>query len=197
MNTADKSLTQIDTALRRRFEFKEVMPDPAIVRDKVGDNGVIEGVDIAKMLEYMNTRIEVLYDREHTIGHSYFLEIKTLDDLNRVFSKEIIPLLQEYFFEDYKKIRAVLNDVKGVFVEEKKVSDTKKHPEYRCLEDKAFGLELDEDLNAFEVKPGPWEKSVFTKIYDDASEEAKTEETDGEGPAAGQDDAGVIVEDVE
>lgn len=110
MNTADRSIAAIDTALRRRFRFKEVMPDVDVL-----DDIVVDGVVIKDMLNTINKRITALYDREHTIGHSYFLPLKdnpTLDTLAVIFSDDIIPLLQEYFYEDYEKIRLVLGDNK-------------------------------------------------------------------------------------
>lgn len=103
MNTADRSIALMDTALRRRFEFIEMMPKPQELKK-------IEEIDLQEMLKAINDRIEYLYDREHTIGHAYFMGIKNLDDLKRVFQTKIIPLLQEYFYEDYAKINAVLNN---------------------------------------------------------------------------------------
>jgi len=108
MNTADRSIALIDTALRRRFDFIETMPDTNIL-SKV----VIEGVSIASMLETINKRIEVLSDRDHLIGHAYFIDLisePTLVRLSGIFAQNIIPLLQEYFYEDYEKIRLVLGD---------------------------------------------------------------------------------------
>ena len=110
MNTADRSIAAIDTALRRRFRFKEIMPDVDVL-----NSITVEGVIIKNMLDKINKRITALYDREHTIGHSYFLPLKdnpTLDTLAVIFSDDIIPLLQEYFYEDYEKIRLVLGDNK-------------------------------------------------------------------------------------
>ena len=108
MNTADRSIAQIDTALRRRFSFVEMMPDTTVLE------GIeVEGVNIADMLDIINRRIEVLYDREHTIGHAFFTGLRaepTIEKLATIFKKSIIPLLQEYFYEDYKKIRLVLGD---------------------------------------------------------------------------------------
>lgn len=111
MNTADRSIALMDTALRRRFEFVEMLPDADILRkigaDKVGD------LDVALMLETINERITFLYDREHTIGHAFFTKLAenpTLDTLKSIFEKSVIPLLQEYFYEDYQKIQLVLGD---------------------------------------------------------------------------------------
>jgi len=108
MNTADRSIAQIDTALRRRFSFVEMMPDTEVLE------GIeVEGINIANMLDIINRRIEVLYDREHTIGHAFFTVLRaepTIEKLAIIFKKSIIPLLQEYFYEDYKKIRLVLGD---------------------------------------------------------------------------------------
>lgn len=104
MNTADRSITSLDTALRRRFEFVEMMPDVS----KLSDN--CEGVDLQKLLEAINTRIEYLLDREKTIGHAFFIGVENLEDLKKVFQNKIIPLLQEYFYNDYALISAVLND---------------------------------------------------------------------------------------
>lgn len=120
MNTADRSIAAIDTALRRRFRFKEMMPDPDILK---GIN--VEDISIADMLSRMNKRITVLYDREHTIGHAYFLPLRenpTLDQLAEIFENAIVPLLQEYFYEDYEKIRLVLGDNKKENREEQFIS---------------------------------------------------------------------------
>ena len=110
MNTADRSLSQLDIALRRRFEFIEMMPDVSLL-----DGVEVEGISIKQLLKAMNERIEALLDRDHTLGHSYFLPLKqsganTLENLARIFEKQILPLLQEYFFEDWERIHWVLND---------------------------------------------------------------------------------------
>ncbi|NLW88243.1 MAG: AAA domain-containing protein [Clostridiaceae bacterium] len=108
MNTADRSIAMIDTALRRRFGFIEMQPDPGTL-----EGTVVEDIDIAVLLETMNKRITVLHDREHTIGHSYLLPLKddpSMENLARIFKNKIIPLLQEYFYDDYEKIWMVLGD---------------------------------------------------------------------------------------
>ena len=107
MNTADRSLTLLDTALRRRFEFEELKPDSKLLPKS------IEGIDLRLMLDTINNRIEAIYDREHRLGHAYFLGLKDkpeIAELSRIFDRHIIPLLQEYFFEDWKNIRIVLGD---------------------------------------------------------------------------------------
>lgn len=115
MNTADRSIALMDTALRRRFQFVEMMPDSDILRmigaDKIQVDG--EEFDVAQMLDVINRRIEYLYDREHTIGHAFFTGLvfePTIEKLAGIFRKSVIPLLQEYFYEDYSKIMMVLGD---------------------------------------------------------------------------------------
>lgn len=108
MNTADKSLTGIDIALRRRFIFKEMPPRPELL-DKV----IISGLSVGLMLRAMNQRIEVLLDRDHCLGHAYFLPLDkdpTIERLSAIFKQQVLPLLQEYFFEDWERIGWVLND---------------------------------------------------------------------------------------
>lgn len=108
MNTADRSIALMDTALRRRFQFVEMMPDTNILK-----NITVEGVEIAPILEKINERITFLYDREHTIGHAFFIKLidsPEINTLGSIFEKSIIPLLQEYFYEDYQKIQLILGD---------------------------------------------------------------------------------------
>ncbi|MXY22919.1 MAG: AAA domain-containing protein [Acidobacteria bacterium] len=114
MNTADRSIALLDTALRRRFVFVEMMPDPF----HPGVSANADGVDCRKLLAAMNRRIAVLLDREHQIGHTYFLGVDKLPALASMFRTRIIPLLQEYFYDDWAKIRAVLNDNEFVQVSE-------------------------------------------------------------------------------
>ena len=106
MNTADRSAALIDNALRRRFEFIEMPPDPNLPElDRE-----ISGVHLGNLLQKINARITYLYDRDHTIGHAYFLNLKTYADLCRLFRNKIIPLLQEYFYGDWEKMRLILGD---------------------------------------------------------------------------------------
>lgn len=111
MNTADRSIALMDTALRRRFDFEELQTDYKSISDLD-----ISGIDISALLKAMNERIEYLYDRDHTIGHAYFIGLTSLDSLDRIFRRKIIPLLQEYFHEDWSKIKTILNDKDEAFI---------------------------------------------------------------------------------
>ena len=162
MNTADRSIALMDTALRRRFEFIEMMPDISLLKNVVNvvvednednkDNENNKDIDIQKMLKKMNQRIEVLYDREHTLGHAFFMPLNneekaTIDKLASIFKNKIIPLLQEYFYEDYEKIMLVLgidpqNKVDSKFISVKSNEDLFKNssdidlnPTYKINED--------------------------------------------------------------
>ena len=117
MNTADRSIALMDTALRRRFEFTEMMPNSEVLESLGVGTIVADGVElnVARMLDVINERIEYLFDREHTIGHAFFTKLKdekepSLETLASIFEKSVIPLLQEYFYEDYEKIQLVLGD---------------------------------------------------------------------------------------
>lgn len=130
MNTADRSIALMDTALRRRFSFIEMMPDTEVLRsvgaDFLESNGLT--LDVASMLEVINSRIEFLFDREHTIGHAFFTGLAkepTIEKLASIFEKSVIPLLQEYFYEDYRKIQLVLGDNAKKSDEFKFILDTK------------------------------------------------------------------------
>jgi 5-methylcytosine-specific restriction protein B len=127
MNTADRSLALLDTALRRRFDFVPLLPDTR-AKKVAGDTdsaplaGLVVTtdagtIDARRMLERINERIEALYDRDHCIGHAYLTGIARATDgpqrfeaLATAFRQRIVPLLEEYFFEDWRKIRLVLGD---------------------------------------------------------------------------------------
>jgi len=163
MNTADRSIALIDTALRRRFSFKEMMPLPEILETTE------DGIDLQKLLKSMNQRIEFLIDRDHTIGHAYFMDVKNKNELCEVFCNKIIPLLQEYFYDDWHKIRLVLGDnkikngdqVNPFILENKEFTDQN-----------LFGENVDEleEKIAYEINPklisGAFTKENFTKIYE-------------------------------
>lgn len=117
MNTADRSIALLDTALRRRFEFKEMMPEsthPKITTD-------IKGVNLQELLKKMNERIRVLLDREHQIGHTYFFGVEDIESLKKAFQNKIIPLLQEYFYDSWEKIDLVLNQ--NGFIDSKSIDE--------------------------------------------------------------------------
>jgi 5-methylcytosine-specific restriction protein B len=108
MNTADRSLAAMDIALRRRFTFIEVPPNPELLEDVE-----VDGIAVDELLSVMNARIAALLDRDHCLGHAYFMPLRskpTLAKLAGIFQQQILPLLQEYFFEDWQRIQWVLND---------------------------------------------------------------------------------------
>lgn len=111
MNTADRSIALLDTALRRRFDFKEIMPEPELLRKSVIPVDDDNSVDLEQLLEAINERILFLYDRDHQIGHSYFMGLETYPALENVFLNKIIPLLQEYFYDDWEKIQMIFADL--------------------------------------------------------------------------------------
>lgn len=105
MNTADRSVEALDTALRRRFSFVEMMPDTSLIEDKK-----IGNITLKEVLDCLNKRILILKDREHQIGHSYFMKCSNGDDLKNIFKNNIIPLLQEYFYGNYENIYCILGN---------------------------------------------------------------------------------------
>ena len=107
MNTADRSIALLDIALRRRFNFIEMPPKYDLLREKIEVEN--DKIELQELLKAINTRIEFLLDKDHLIGHSYFINIKTFEELKEVFRNSIMPLLQEYFYDDFEKIRVVLN----------------------------------------------------------------------------------------
>ena len=108
MNTADRSVEALDTALRRRFSFVEMLSKPEKLIDATLDDA--NEIDLVKLLEIINQRIELLLDKDHQLGHSFFINLKNLDGLKATFKNKIIPLLEEYFFGDLGKIGLVLGE---------------------------------------------------------------------------------------
>ena len=154
MNTADRSIQLLDTALRRRFTFVEMMPEP----QHEGISTDVEGVDCQRMLTVMNARITALLDREHQIGHTYLLGIDTLQRLSDALQNRILPLLQEYFFDDWSKMRGVLG--RNSFVVERQTENLFPDPE-----------QADDDRKIYERLPSSdtrWtEAGEYQKIYSD------------------------------
>jgi 5-methylcytosine-specific restriction endonuclease McrBC GTP-binding regulatory subunit McrB len=146
MNTADRSIALLDTALRRRFEFTELQPDYSTLHS-------VGSVDLGAMLKKLNDNVEFLYDRDHTIGHAYFTNVKTLSDLDVVFRRKVIPLLQEYFYEDLSKVRFALNelDANGGFFIKEKISAPK-------------GFDGSDEKFRYTMK-GEFQKEAFINIY--------------------------------
>jgi len=152
MNTADRSIQLLDTALRRRFKFVEMMPEPYHQ-----DMAKIEGLECGQMLSSMNERIAVLLDREHQIGHTYLLGVQDMVELSDRFRTQIFPLLQEYFFDDWSKIKKVLG--KSPFVVDKEIRDDLVEDNSTDDEQRMYGRLADD-------RP-EWESpDAYRKIYD-------------------------------
>lgn len=160
MNTADRSVEALDTALRRRFSFVEMQPDPEILSDEKYEK--YKDVDLSKLLKTINKRIELLIDKDHQIGHSYFIGIQNIVDLQRTFKDKIIPLLEEYFYGDFGKIGLVLG---GAFIEP---------VENKTTFPKNFEYEKNflEDKKIYHITPSKdWDDEAFRSIYEVNNEE--------------------------
>lgn len=140
MNTADRSIALMDVALRRRFDFEELMPSSAVLKAELEKD--LKATEahvqlVVEIFEALNQRIVWLYDRDHQIGHAYFLKATTLDALRKVFVDRVIPLLQEYFYGAWEKIAIVLGcpyDDNGNPLRKKSpvVDETQKSHSYRA-----------------------------------------------------------------
>lgn len=154
MNTADRSIALLDVALRRRFEFEEMMPDVGVIKKVLGEKAndgfsdlTSEQADlICEVFERMNARIRALLDRDHQLGHGYFLDATSMDRLHEVFYRRVLPLLQEYFYNDRERLERMLGAYKQAegmgFVE-------------RSKEEYGVGFSLDEGDEV------PWEYHVY------------------------------------
>ncbi|WP_233708012.1 AAA family ATPase [Helicobacter bizzozeronii] len=168
MNTADKNIALMDTALRRRFTFVEMMSKPDELKNRIKDKDNQDtGISLETLLRVMNKRIEFLLDRHHTIGHTYFLGLETLEDLQECFANKIIPLLQEYFYDDYAKIDIVLNG-NGMLKGEKVQDVITKDKAVKVVDklEKSFKSLVDTDKKVYKITElNGWDGGVFKKIY--------------------------------
>ncbi|MEZ8382590.1 McrB family protein [Vibrio splendidus] len=171
MNTADRSLAMMDTALRRRFDFVEMMPRADLFSDHCIEwHG--QKIDLKSLLEALNKRIEVLYDREHTLGHAFLFPAYNaaksgqhelaFDELKAAFKNKIIPLLEEYFYEDWNKIRLVLGDS---LKQDEALQFLKiKKEKYSDLFGEFHGLEIyEENKITYQVKPFDCDDSIWDR----------------------------------
>ena len=163
MNTADRSITNLDTALRRRFSFKEFRPLYNILGSiiYVKDQKEVE-IKLNEILRILNQRIEYLLDKDHLIGHSYFLNIKTWEDLCETFKTNLIPLLQEYFYNDWDKIALTLGDTDAFGkLDDEKLIIKKRSPGLKLFKNDYSG----EDIDIYEINP-----NLINREYNNISE---------------------------
>lgn len=156
MNTADRSIALLDIALRRRFEFEELAPLYDVLDRRV------EGVDLGKLLRSINDRLEYLADRDRRIGHAYFTRVQSLEDLRACFQLQVIPLLQEYFFDNWSRVRSVLSRKDGgsPFIAKQKLDGAKLFGG----NDEALRMEREQYTVTDRVA---WTAEAFQSIYAD------------------------------
>ncbi len=156
MNTADRSIALLDIALRRRFDFHEMQPDYAQLDSSV------DGVELDQLLRRINDRLEYLLDRDRRIGHAYIMKARTLDDLRRIFQVQIIPLLQEYFFDDLSRVEMVLASAPAAppFIDTQKLS-------YDALFSASRGEGVPVERRRYVMTPeSSWTDESFRGIYE-------------------------------
>lgn len=183
MNTADRSLTALDTALRRRFEFIPMLPDTSLLAGTT-----IKGIQLEKLLETLNARIQALYDNEHTLGHAFFMPVIQVKDdeeaafdmLKRIMKNKILPLLEEYFYNDWQKIRLVLGDNQKEDESLHFISSVNSEGNFLRL----FGADAAEDLQeagisyhlSSESKPVWNNPLAYRQIYNPKASQSESEE---------------------
>ncbi len=153
MNTADKSIVSLDIALRRRFTFREVPPQPTLLHHQ----SVLAGVNLTELLHALNARITLLLDEDHCIGHAYFYDVSTLDDLRELFAYRIIPLLREYFLDDLAKVQWILGN--------EFVSETNNLKKYLLPSAMETSIEW-YDKKSYALTPmESWTEKTFIRLY--------------------------------
>ena len=172
MNTADRSIALIDTALRRRFQFEELMPDVSIIEGSSGNGQIEDGeggtIDLRALLEAINRRICFLLSRDMTIGHSYLINVRNFSELKNVLLSRIIPLLQEYFYDEWHRIQLVFRDVgpNG----EKRKPQIIQHEPFKEVEVLGFDHEDFEDLIEYRVaSEAELTPAAIRKIYKESN----------------------------
>lgn len=161
MNTADRSVEALDTALRRRFSFILKNPEESKLKEKI-----IDGCNITLLLSNINTRLRVLKDNDHTIGHAWLWDVNDFDGLKRVFEDKIIPLLQEYFYNDYEKLGLVLGD-KIVIIE-----NTVNKQTFATFPDSVVLANQYRNKGVYKIKSAAeWQPSDFISIYETTASE--------------------------
>ncbi len=176
MNTADRSVAMMDIALRRRFRFQECVPEPKRI-----EPAMVGAVDLSALLQRFNDRLEYLLDRDHAIGHAVFMGITSLAELQQVLAQRVIPLLQEYFFEDMEKVRLVLtgNGKDSVFFKSRSLSPSELFPGAK----QAVGTEA---CQTFAVgEPSTWSEAHIMALYGAAPVVAPTPELSIDPPPEG------------
>jgi hypothetical protein len=172
MNTADRSIALLDTALRRRFRFQELMPNPNYIAGSQGDGQIADSeggtIDLRALLEAMNRRIRFLLNRDMTLGHSFFMPVANFEELREVLLHQVIPLLQEYFYEDWHRIQLVFRDVGP--------GGEKREPQIICHEglSEASVLGFDHDdfsdrVEYWVAKPDEITPEAVRKVYEEVA----------------------------
>ncbi|HEK3301665.1 TPA: AAA family ATPase [Pseudomonas aeruginosa] len=166
MNTADRSIALLDAALRRRFQFRELMPDSLVISGAQGDGYIPDGeggvLNLRALLDTLNRRIAYLLHRDQTIGHAFLTRVHDMEGLRSVLCREIIPLLQEVFYNDWQRIRLIFGDVKAPL-------EMQVIREFSVSASAIFG-EMEDDLpeaQRYEVcSPGEISPEAIRKIYE-------------------------------